>query len=133
MAGKPAVFRKKTPFNVTRLAGLTTTIIGTVGSGRDEDLGGIARGDSETWRQLPDCIAAQSEFEVNRLRVLVGENCLVGALVMGDQTLSRPLQQLISAQVEIGLYRERFLQADVHVANLVADLYASWRQKQKQL
>jgi len=36
------------PFNVTRLAGLTTTLIGTVGRGHDDDLVGVARGDSET-------------------------------------------------------------------------------------
>ena len=51
---------KLVPFNVTRLAGLTTTIIGTVGRGRDDDLVGIARGDSETWRQLADCMIAQT-------------------------------------------------------------------------
>ena len=68
------------------VVGLTTTIIGTVGRGVDEDLLGIARGDSETWRQLPDAIAAQSNFDVNRLRILVGKNSMLGAIVMGDQT-----------------------------------------------
>jgi len=54
MAGRKKAHVKSIPFNVTRLANLTTTIIGTVGQGRDEDLLGIARGDSEIWRQLPD-------------------------------------------------------------------------------
>ena len=40
------------PLNVTRLAGLNTTIIGTVGSGKDADLEGLSRGDSETWSEL---------------------------------------------------------------------------------
>ena len=31
------------------------------------------RGDSETWRDIPDAIAAQSEFDVNRIRLMVGE------------------------------------------------------------
>ena len=34
MAGKKTAYVKAPPFNVTRLAGLTTTIIGTVGRGR---------------------------------------------------------------------------------------------------
>src|SRR3990172_5343238 len=51
MVAKTAVYLKPIAFNVTRLAGLTTTIIGAVGGGRDEDLVGIARGDSEIWRE----------------------------------------------------------------------------------
>ena len=73
MAGKRTAYIKSAPFNVTRLAGLTTTIIGAVGRGRDDDLVGIARGDSETFRSLPDAISAQSGFDVNRLRLLIGE------------------------------------------------------------
>jgi NAD(P)H-nitrite reductase large subunit len=84
MAGISSIFYKKIAYNVTRLAGLTTTIIGTVGRGADQNLMGIARGDSETWRMLPDSMVAESSFEVNRLRVLVGENNLIGAIVMGD-------------------------------------------------
>jgi len=91
MSGDTIPYIKAVPFNVTRLAGLTTTIIGSVGRGTDEDLIGIARGDSETWRQLPDAITAQSDFDVNRLRLLIGERHMIGAIVMGDQTLSQPL------------------------------------------
>ena len=40
MAGGEAAYQKGIPFNVTRLAGLTTTIIGSVGHGRDQDLVG---------------------------------------------------------------------------------------------
>ncbi|HEX6033243.1 MAG TPA: FAD-dependent oxidoreductase, partial [Anaerolineales bacterium] len=96
MAGKKTAYIKDPPFNVTRLAGLTTTIIGTVGRGRDDDLVGIARGDSETWRELPECVVAQRGFDVNRLRLLVGEKTLLGAIVMGDQKLSLPLEKIIS-------------------------------------
>ncbi|HEY9526743.1 MAG TPA: FAD-dependent oxidoreductase, partial [Anaerolineales bacterium] len=101
MAGRKTAYLKAPPFNVTRLAGLTTTIIGTVGRGRDDDLVGIARGDSETWRQLPDSMVAQTGFDVNRLRLLVGEKTLLGAIVMGDQKLSLPLEKIISERVDI--------------------------------
>jgi NADPH-dependent 2,4-dienoyl-CoA reductase/sulfur reductase-like enzyme len=129
MAGQTVAYRKDVPFNVTRLAGLTTTIIGTVGHDTDEDLVGIARGDSETWRQLPDAVAAQADFEVNRLRVLVGKQNLLGGVVMGDQTLSRPLHQLIARQVDITSIHGRLLQSNAPIADIIADFWTQWRQR----
>jgi NAD(P)H-nitrite reductase large subunit len=124
MAGKRTAYIKSAPFNVTRLAGLTTTIIGTVGRGRDSDLAGIARGDSETWRQLPDSMTAQSDFEVNRLRLLVGEKTLLGAIVMGDQKLSLPLQKIISENMDISQIRERLLAPNAKVGDVIAEFWA---------
>ncbi|MDQ2693028.1 MAG: FAD-dependent oxidoreductase [Chloroflexota bacterium] len=125
MAGRKTAYIKPPAFNVTRLAGLTTTIIGTVGRGRDSDLTGIARGDSETWRQLPDAIVAQTGFDVNRLRLLVGEKTLLGAIVMGDQKLSFPLQKIISSRVDISPIRERLLAPDAKIGDIVAEFWTS--------
>ena len=116
--------------NVTRLAGLTTTIIGTVGRGRDADVVGIARGDSETWRQLPDSMVAQTGFEVNRLRLLVGEKTLLGAIVMGDQNLSFPLEKIISENVDISPIREKLLMPHAKVSELITEFWASRQQDQ---
>ncbi len=127
MAGQETAYVKSPPFNVTRLAGLTTTIIGTVGSGQDEDLVGIARGDSETWRDLPEAIVAQTGFEVNRLRLLVGERKLLGAIVMGDQKLSFPLEKIISAQADISPIRDKLLQPNAPIADILADFWTTWR------
>jgi NAD(P)H-nitrite reductase large subunit len=124
MAGRRKAYIKAVPFNVTRLAGLTTTIIGTVGRGRDDDLVGIARGDSETWRQLPDSIVAQTGFEVNRLRLLVGEKTLLGAIVMGDQKLSFPLEKIISGNVDISPIRGRLLAPNAKIGDVIADFWA---------
>jgi NAD(P)H-nitrite reductase large subunit len=124
MAGKPSAYIKAVPFNVTRLAGLTTTIIGTVGRGRDDDLVGIARGDSETWRQLPDSIVAQTGFEVNRLRLLVGEKTLLGAIVMGDQKLSFPLEKMITDKMDISPIRERLLAPNARIGDIVAEYWS---------
>ena len=123
-------YTKKVPFNVTRLAGLTTTIIGTVGQGRDEDLQGIARGDSETWRQLPDVLAAQSDFDVNRLRLLLGERRLLGAVVMGDQKLSHPLQHLIRERVDISSIKDRLLQPEAPLAEVIMDFWLEYKQRE---
>lgn len=123
MAGEKRAYIKSAPFNVTRLAGLTTTIIGVVGRGRDDDLIGIARGDSETWRQLPDVIVAQTGFEVNHLRVLVGEKTLIGAIVMGDQTLSFPLEKIISNNVDISTIKDGLLAPNANIADILAEFW----------
>jgi NAD(P)H-nitrite reductase large subunit len=122
MAGKPFAYIKAVPFNVTRLAGLTTTIIGTVGRGPDDDLVGIARGDSETWRQLPDCMIAQTGA-VNRVRLLVGEKNLLGAIVMGDQKLSFPLEKIITNNMDISPIRDRLLAPNARIGDIVAEFW----------
>jgi NAD(P)H-nitrite reductase large subunit len=129
MAGRKSAYLKSPPFNVTRLAGLTTTIIGAVGRGKDEDIFGIARGDSETWRSLPDVMVAQSGFEVNRLRLILGEEKMLGAVVMGDQTLSLPLQKMIAHGADISPIREKLLTPNAPIANLIADFWTAWRKQ----
>ncbi|HSV85805.1 MAG TPA: FAD-dependent oxidoreductase [Levilinea sp.] len=131
MAGDCAVYTPSPAFNVTRLAGLTTTIIGNVGGGHDVDLTGIARGDSETWRQLPDAIAAQKDFEVNRLRILVGTNTLVGAVVMGDQTLSQAIQVLVTKKVDITPIRDQLLNNQDQLSDVLAAFWTDLREHDK--
>jgi NAD(P)H-nitrite reductase large subunit len=127
MAGNSSIYSPPVPFNVTRLANLTITIIGKVGRGDDLDLQGIARGDSETWRQLPDAIAAQAAFKVNRLRLLLVRDNLVGAVVIGDQTLSRPLQHLVLNEVNILPIRDCILQPDAPVADILAGFWLEYK------
>ncbi|NPA30484.1 MAG: NAD(P)/FAD-dependent oxidoreductase [Chloroflexi bacterium] len=129
MAGWKTPCRRGTPLNVTRLAGLTTTIVGQVGQpARDgeDDLVGIIRGDSEVWRSIPDAIVAQEGFSVNRLRLMVGKKHLLGAVLMGDQTLSRPLYHLIDAQADITPIRERLIQGREPVAEVLAEFWIQW-------
>ncbi len=130
MTGHKTYYHPDVPFNVTRLAGLTTTIIGSVGRGseHDDDLLGIARGDSETWRELPDAIVAQRGFDVNRMRLMIGEKHLLGALVMGDQTLSQPLHHLVTNKVDITPIRERLLMPQAPIGEILAEFWSEWRQ-----
>jgi NAD(P)H-nitrite reductase large subunit len=129
MAGQRTAYLKAPPLNVTRLAGLTTTIIGTVGRGRDDDLVGIARGDSETWRELPDATVAQSGFEVNRVRLMIGEKIVLGAIVMGDQKLSLPLERIVSEHVDISPIRERLLAPNARVGDVITEFWAGRKSK----
>jgi hypothetical protein len=124
MVGKTTVYTKPVPFNVTRLVGLTTTIIGAVGTGQEGEPMTIARGDSETWRDMPDAIIAQSGFDVNHLRLMVGRNSLLGAVVMGDQKLSSALQTLVRDQVDISPIREQIIAPGAPIADILAHFWA---------
>jgi NAD(P)H-nitrite reductase large subunit len=126
MSGTTTPYLKKMSFNVTRLAGITTTIIGMVGGGKDADMVGIARGDSEIWRQQPDALAVQDTCDINRVRLLAGEGSLQGALIMGDQVLSRPLQDLILNQVDISSIRGKLMQPAAPLGDLITNLWKKW-------
>ena len=129
MAGGRDAYVKGVPFNVTQLAGLKVTIIGAVGKGRDADLVTIARGDSEAWRLLPRALVAAEQDDVNRVRLMIGERRIVGAVVMGDQAWSRPLQRLIVGQADITPIRPQ-LQNDRHDAlGHLANFYERWEQR----
>jgi NAD(P)H-nitrite reductase large subunit len=126
MAGVNLAYVKGIPFNVTQLAGLKVTIIGAVGRGKDDDLLAIARGDSEAWRLLPKAWTLTERHDVNRVRLMLNERRIVGALVMGDQTWSRPLQRLIAAQADIAPIRSALQAGDGSALAQLAHFYKQW-------
>lgn len=126
MSGPPFLYQKELSFNVTRLAGLTTTIIGSVGGGRDADMVGIARGDSESWRQSSDALGIQNNSDASRLRIQVGRQMLLGAVIMGDQAYSAPLEGLIANRVDITPIREKLLQPGAPIGELVTEYWYRW-------
>ncbi len=131
MAGQDGIYAKANAFNVTRLAGITTTIIGNVGLREDDpDVYGIVRGDSEGWRYAPEGLAAESHCEVNRLRLILGENHVIGGLVMGDQEMSRTVQFLVGNQVDIGSIRQRLLQGEDSIEAVLSDFMAQRRNEE---
>ncbi len=130
MSGEALSLRQPVAINVTRLAGLVTTIIGRVGDGRekardDRDLSAINRGDSEVWREVPNAVVAESRGGSERLRLYIGDHTILGALLMGDQALSRPLQNLIEHQVNIRELRPRFLRPGAPLRDLIQELWQS--------
>lgn len=127
MAGIQTLYRKSVPFNVTRLAGLTTSIIGTVGRGRDENMIAISHGDSETWRELPDITVTYSNFDVNHLRLMIGERALIGAIVMGDQTLSQSIRELVAYEVDISPIRQQLIGKERPSGELLLELHQNWK------
>jgi len=125
MAGQTATCAKGSPFNVTRLAGITTTIIGNVGVGEDDpDVVGIVRGDSEGWRHAPEGMAAETHCEVNRLRLILGERQVIGGVVMGDQSMSRAVHHLVANQVDIRAIRDTLLRREKSIEAVLSEFMA---------
>jgi nitrite reductase (NADH) large subunit len=127
-AGPKHTYEKGAPLNVTRLAGAKVTIIGKVGGGEDADLRSITRGDSETWRRGGTSDSVEWQRDGLHMRVALSGGRISGAVVMGDQDLSFPLQDLISAGADIGTYREQVLAPGAPVAELVSSAWRTWRE-----
>jgi nitrite reductase (NADH) large subunit len=121
MAGGKKVYQRRSPINVTRLAGLTTMIIGSVGSQAPEDECSIVRGESEIWQLMPDAVVCQKKFEVNRLRLMVGRDQILGAVLIGDQSLSQILEKLITGKVNISSIREILLKPDENIGKILLE------------
>jgi NAD(P)H-nitrite reductase large subunit len=128
MATEPInVYEENAPLNVTRLAGFKITIIGTVGNGADSDLEGIARGDSETWRELGEAATVETQIGDAHVRLALGERTIVGAIVMGDQALSFPLQEIIEARADVSDIMAGLRAPDARVAELVNGFWRDWQ------
>ena len=121
MAGIPTAYRSGTALNVTRLAGLLFTIIGAVGSRgeRDPDLLTISRGDSEVWRGIPNAIVIHEQHDVSRQRLVIKDSRLVGALLVGDQSLSATVHRLIRDQIDIGSVLPALQASQVNLATVL--------------
>jgi NADPH-dependent 2,4-dienoyl-CoA reductase/sulfur reductase-like enzyme len=117
LAGHPTTYQRPASFNVTRIGGITTTVIGAVGTGgRDDDLVSLSRGDTFLWREQLDGFTTISTEGANRLRLVVGPDRIAGAVVMGDQSLSYRLQHLVRGRVDISAVRDHLLDGsrDLH-------------------
>jgi NAD(P)H-nitrite reductase large subunit len=127
MTGRKTTYVKKVAVNVLRLAGVMTTIIGAVGGGvPDNDSVSMARGSSETWQQLPNTLSLESNMDVNHVRLIIGEKTLLGAMVMGEQKLSLPLQEMISSKLDITPVRH-LLKPGAPLGQVVMDFWSSIR------
>ncbi len=126
MTGRIRKYKRTVAINVLRLAGVVIAIIGAVGGGVDDNLVSVARGSSETWRQLPNTISLESSDDVNHMRLMIGEQNLLGAIVMGDQKLSQPLKEIISTKMDITPIRH-LLQPGAPLGQIVMDFWSKTR------
>jgi NADPH-dependent 2,4-dienoyl-CoA reductase/sulfur reductase-like enzyme len=151
MAGCRVPYVKGVACNATMLAGLKVTIIGNVGSGApgadtkargplvgagrdgklDDDVVSITRGESESWRINPDALVLSRQDAVGRVRLAVGRRTIVGAVVMGDQSWSRPLQELIAARADISAIRDDLPAEGSANLELLAEFYKTCHSENK--
>jgi nitrite reductase (NADH) large subunit len=115
MAGAGRPYHKHVPMNVTRVAGLVATVIGAVGGGKDPDLKTMTRGQSESWDARGPSVTVQERHGTDRVRVMLGERTVQGALVMGSQVLSHPLARLVADRADVSPIRAACI-ADPHTA-----------------
>lgn len=113
MAGAKQAYVKGAPFNACLLFGLHITAIGQLGGGRDdaaepEVVQHISRGFSEVWATRPappHAASAWSQDGPNTVRLILSRDTLVGALIVGQQTLADPIRDLIERQMDISPLR----------------------------
>jgi NAD(P)H-nitrite reductase large subunit len=113
--------------NVTRIAGLKCMIIGTVGSGSKSDLVDLARGDSDIWRHAEDASVMEFESDHVHIRLLLAGSRIVGAVVIGDQRLAFPLQELISARADVSPIVARLNEREPSIADLLEGYLREWK------
>jgi len=133
MTGLLQNYSKEIAFNVTQIAGLRTTIIGSIGGGSNQDLVAITRGESESWRWLPTAKMVNNNDEHNHLRMAIGERQILGALIMGDQRWSHLLQDLITNEVDITPVRNSLLKGGANALERLAAFHAEWLVARKKL
>ena len=114
MVGKPYAYEKGSPFNACLLFGLHITTMGQISPRRDDEadepeiLQHVSRGSSEVWYTHPRPYrSAWSAENDSTIRLVLSGDFLVGALVIGEQSLTDSLRYLIEHEVNIGhMYEE---------------------------
>ncbi len=107
MVGKRHAYIKGSPFNACLLFGLHITTIGQINPRREGDeevevLQHISRGSSEVWYTHPRTFrSAWAADGDNTVRLVLNGDLLVGAVVIGEQSLADALRYLIEHQVNI--------------------------------
>ena len=107
MVGKAYQYQKGSPFNACLLFGLHITTMGQINPRSEADdepqiLQHVSRGSSEVWYTHPRPYrSAWSAEKDNTIRLVLSGDYLVGALVIGEQSLTDSLRYLIEHEVNI--------------------------------
>jgi NAD(P)H-nitrite reductase large subunit len=68
-------------------------------------------------------VVAHSEHGYDHVRLYIDDHQIKGALIMGNQTLSRPLHQLIERQADVSELRSRLITPDAPVPDLIFNFW----------
>ena len=123
MTGARMICTREVSFNAIRVGGIMTATIGAVEQGGDPKFLTVASNERQSWRvcrQEGDVVHADP---ANRVRVLVGERTIVGAVVIEDQTLAYPLLQMIQDETDISSIRSSLVQHPQQGIEVIARFY----------
>jgi NAD(P)H-nitrite reductase large subunit len=106
LAGGQEVYAKGVPSNACLLFGLHVTAIGQLGGSREADepevVQHLSRGSSEIWASGPRAYSsAWSAHGPNTVRLALSDDRLVGALIVGEQSLAEALLLLVENGVNL--------------------------------
>ena len=135
MVGGHVPYIKGAPFNAALLFGLHLTAIGQVAAaGRDEaeaeELSFISRGSSEVWTATPGggYTSAWANDGTSSQRLIVRDDVIVGALLLGNQQLADPLRGLIEKRVNIAPFKTQLSSGGTQLSMAVVE---AWRRAKK--
>ncbi len=135
MVGGHVPYIKGAPFNAALLFGLHLTAIGQVAAaGRDEadaeELSFISRGSSEVWTATPGggYTSAWANDGTSSQRLIVRDDVIVGALLLGNQQLADPLRGLIEKRVNIAPFKAQLSSGGTQLSMAVVE---AWRRAKK--
>ncbi|MBI5304711.1 MAG: NAD(P)/FAD-dependent oxidoreductase [Chloroflexi bacterium] len=137
MAGARVPYIKGAPFNAALVFGVHLTAIGQAGAGqRDKDdanetLHYQSRGSSEVFWARPGgtYASAWSRSGDNSLRLVLRDQHIVGALILGNQDLADPLRDLIGQRVDVSAVRSRLQTNDAALGKTIRAFWEQWRRR----
>ncbi|MBI4768879.1 MAG: FAD-dependent oxidoreductase [Chloroflexi bacterium] len=136
MAGANQPHIKGSPFNVAQLFGVHITVIGQLATGGREgdaeEIEFLSRGSSEVWMAETGraYTSAFDEQPDSSVRLVMRDGKLVGALLVGNQSLADALRDLIEYSVPIHSILPRIQQGGDISTQAVLELWRRWRENE---
>ena len=79
---------------------------------------------AKTGRIVFDSFIVKSHDARNRIRLVIGPTTLVGALIMGDQSLAAPIMEMIRDEVDLGRFRQVLIETPDRSLEILRDFAA---------
>lgn len=107
MTGDRQICQQEVTLNAVRIGDIITSTIGAVDRMGDTDISMFVSSDRKIWDLCRHKIDMAHEDQICRVRILVGEQIIAGAVVMGDQAPANPLLQMIQEKTDLSSIHAR--------------------------
>ena len=126
MTGDHQACTYTTPFNVVRIGGIVVATIGAMMDKATPDVVSVAANDARLGPVAPN-LHVEHHDPVNRVRVLVGERSILGAVVLGDQSFAHALHDMIQSRLDISSIRRTLIEHPEQGVAALAAFYREWK------